>query len=123
MNYLVVPRVIASIVMLPMLSMVFTTVGTLGSYFVSIVLLNIDEGAFIASTEWYTDPDDLTKGLYKAAVFGFIMATVGCVKGFYTTGGAQGVGRSTTRAVVIASVAILIVNYFLSSVLWSEVAA
>jgi phospholipid/cholesterol/gamma-HCH transport system permease protein len=113
-KYLVVPRLIATTVMMPALTMVFTTVGMVGCFFVSISVLGIDEGAFLQNFDWFVDPDDFTNGLIKSAFFGFIIATVGSVKGYYTTGGAEGVGRSTTRAVVIASVSILISNYFLT---------
>ena len=114
-GYLVTPRLLASVLMVPALAMVFNLVGILGAWFVGVSVLGISEGPFVARIDWYVDPDDITGGLIKASVFGLIMAIVGCTRGFYTEGGAEGVGRSTTRAVVDASVAILIADYFLTN--------
>jgi len=116
-NYLVVPRLIAGVVMLPIMTMVFNIVGTFGAWLVAVKVLGYDEGVFIKNVEWYVDPPDVYKGLVKAAVFGFIIATVGCYKGYYTSGGAEGVGRATTQAVVVSSVAVLISDYFLTKIL------
>lgn len=113
-NYLVVPRLIAGVVMLPIMTMVFNLVGTFGAWLVAVKLLGYDEGVFIKNVEWYVDPSDVYKGLIKAAVFGFIIASVGCYKGYYTSGGAEGVGRATTQSVVVSSVAVLIADYFLT---------
>jgi len=115
MGYLVAPRLLASVIMVPVLAMVFNLVGIFGAWVVGIYVLGISEGPFIARIEWYVDADDITKGLVKAAVFGLILSTVGCTRGFFTSGGAEGVGTSTTRAVVTASVVILISDYFLTS--------
>ena len=114
-GYLVTPRLLAATVMMPALAMVFNVIGILGAWVVGTSVLGISEGPFVARIDWYVDPDDITGGLFKTSVFGLIMATVGCTRGFYTTGGAEGVGQSTTRAVVTASVAILISDYFLTS--------
>ena len=116
-NYLVSPRVVAGVVMLPIMTMVFNVTGTFGAWLVTVKILGFDEGVFIRNIEWYVDPPDIHKGLIKAVVFGFIISTVGCYKGFYTTGGAEGVGRATTQSVVIASVAVLIADYFLTKFL------
>lgn len=116
-NYLVVPRLIAGIVMLPIMTMVYNVVGTLGSWFVTTRVLGYDEGVFIRNVEWYVDGEDIYKGLIKAAVFGLIISAVGCFKGYYTRGGAEGVGRATTESVVISSVSILISDYFLTQML------
>lgn len=114
-HYLVVPRVWASIVMMPLLTGLFNLVGVAGAYFISIVLLDIDGKTFMQKLTYYVDADDLIGGLIKAAVFGFVLSLISCHQGYRTRGGAEGVGRSTTKAVVIASVAILIVDYFLTS--------
>ncbi len=116
-NYLVVPRVIASVLMLPVMCMVFNIVGTFGAWLVVVRFLGHDEGVFVKNVEWFVDADDLYKGMLKAGVFGFIIATVGCYKGYYTSGGAEGVGRATTQSVVISSVTVLISDYFLSMLL------
>lgn len=117
-QYLVVPRVLAGVVMVPCLSALFTLVGMLGAYFVGVVLLHIDQGIFIARVQWYVDPGDLISGLIKACVFGGIVAVVGCYKGFYASGGARGVGLATTQAVVVSSVSILIADYFLTALMF-----
>ncbi len=114
-GYLVTPRLVAATVMMPIMAMVFNIIGIIGAWVVGTVVLGISEGPFIGRIEWYVDPDDITGGLIKAAVFGLIMATVGCTRGFYTSGGAEGVGKATTRAVVVSSVSILISDYFLTS--------
>ena len=116
-NYLVAPRIIASVVMLPVLCMVYNLVGTFGAWLVVTRVLGYDEGVFIRNVEWYVDADDIFKGLIKAVAFGFIIATVGCFKGYYTSGGAEGVGRATTESVVVSSVAVLISDYFLTQML------
>ncbi|MBX7147817.1 ABC transporter permease [bacterium] len=113
-HYLVVPRVVASMIMAPLLTVVFNFVGYMGSYFVGVGLLDIPEGPFIAKTEHYVELDDVYGGLVKAVIFGFLMAMISCYQGYKTKGGAEGVGKATTRAVVYASVTILVVDYFLT---------
>lgn len=116
-GYLITPRIVASTLMVPALTVVFDLVGIFGAYLVGTRVLHIGEGAFVHRIEWYIDPDDITSGLWKACAFGLILAVVGCTKGFYARGGAEGVGRATTRAVVVSSVTILIADYFLTSAL------
>lgn len=116
-NYLVVPRIVASVVMLPIMCMIFNLVGTFGAWLVATRVLGYDEGVFIRNVEWYVDMNDIMKGLIKATVFGFIIATVGCFKGYYTSGGAEGVGRATTESVVVSSVSVLISDYFLTQLM------
>ncbi|MDP2599552.1 MAG: ABC transporter permease [Deltaproteobacteria bacterium] len=115
LQYLVTPRVIACIFMVPLLTIVFNYIGCLGAYVVGTTLLDIPSGPFLRHLYWYLDPDDIFGGLIKAAVFGFFLATVSCYKGFRTEGGAEGVGRATTSAVVASSVTILVVDYFLTT--------
>jgi phospholipid/cholesterol/gamma-HCH transport system permease protein len=117
-HYLMVPRVLAAMFMMPLLVVVFDAIGIAGAYLVSIYLLHVDPGIFVNKLNYWTDPDDFWKGLIKGGVFGLIFAVVGCSKGFYTTGGADGVGRSTTQAVVVASVLIFISDYFLTTMMW-----
>ena len=113
-DYLVAPRLIAGTVMAPCLAMIFTGIGIVGAYLVGIYVLHIPKGAFIYRIEWYVDPDDCLLGLAKAAVFGFTLALVGCMKGLGVRGGAEGVGKATTEAVVLSSVSILVIDYFLT---------
>lgn len=118
LNYLVMPRVIAAVLVLPILTGLFDFIGVLGSYIVGVKLLQIDEAIFLQKVYYYVDVADILQGLFKSAVFGLILATVGCYKGYSATGGAEGVGRVTTQAVVIASVSILIADYFLTALLF-----
>lgn len=113
-NYLVKPRLLASILALPLLTAIFDLIGIIGSWFICIMIYNLSEPEFMVRLADWVDWDDIWTGLLKATVFGFIMGTVACYKGFYTTGGAKGVGRATTSAVVVSSVAILVSNFFIA---------
>src|SRR5215203_227245 len=117
-HYLVVPRVWASTIMMPLLVVMANGVGIFGGYLVSVVLMGANPVAYIDRTFQFMDLNDLFSGLVKAAAFGFLLAVIGCQQGFYTTGGAEGVGRSTTAAVVVASIAILISDFFLTRLLF-----
>ena len=117
-HYLVVPRVWASTIMMPLLVVMANGVGIFGGYLVSVVLMGANPVAYVERTFQFMDLNDLLSGLVKAAAFGFLLAVIGCLQGFYTTGGAEGVGRSTTAAVVVASIAILISDFFLTRLLF-----
>jgi len=117
-QYLIIPRIIAAIVMLPMLTLVFDAIGMIGSWIVGVKLLGIDEGMFMSRIVEYVDYEDLNSGLIKAAVFGAILAIVGCYKGFTTSGGAEGVGKATTYSVVISAVSILVADYILTALMF-----
>ena len=112
-QYLVTPRVVASIIMMPIMTMVFNVVGLVGAYLYSIVLRDIDLGQFIEQFTYWTDPKDYIIGGTKAAVFGLTLSVAACFQGFYVRGGAKEVGLATTRAVVAGSVSILCTDYFL----------
>ena len=114
-HYLVVPRVIASTLVLPCLTAFFVFIGLVGAFFVSTKLLLINEAGVLQKLTYYVDTDDLWSGLIKSCLFGFVLALVGCYEGYRTEGGAKGVGRSTTRAVVVSSVVILILDYFVTT--------
>ncbi|MBI2068094.1 MAG: ABC transporter permease [Deltaproteobacteria bacterium] len=114
-QYLVVPRVVAGTLMVPCLAALYCFVGVLGAYVVAVGLMDISHIAFIRRLTYYVDADDFVSGLLKAAVFGFVLTLISCFKGYRTTGGAEGVGRATTQAVVVSSVTILILDYFLTS--------
>ena len=116
-NYLVKPRLLASAIVTPLLTGVFDIVGVIGSWVVATYVLGMDWPMFSVRLKEWVDWDDIGGGLLKGVVFGVIIAIVACYKGFYTTGGAEGVGRSTTTSVVVASVAILVSNYFLAAIL------
>lgn len=118
MSYLVVPRILAGVIMLPILCGLFQLIGILGGYGVAVGLLGINQAVFVEKIRMYMEIDDITHGLVKSACFGLILAWVGCYRGFYTSGGADGVGRSTTSAVVISSVSILVADYFLTALMF-----
>ena len=117
-HYLVVPRVWAGTIMLPFLVVMANGVGILGGYLVSVVLMGANPVTYTDRTFQFMDLTDVFSGLLKAAVFGFLLAAIGCLQGFYTSGGAEGVGRSTTSAVVVASIAILVADFFLTRLLF-----
>jgi phospholipid/cholesterol/gamma-HCH transport system permease protein len=117
-HYLVVPRVWASTIMLPLLVLMGNGVGILGGYLVAVILMGANPVTYTDRSFQFMDLNDVFSGLIKAAVFGFLLAAVGCQQGFYTSGGAEGVGRSTTAAVVVASIAILVADFFLTRLLF-----
>ncbi len=117
-QYLVCPRVVASTIVTPMLTMVFTFAGIIGAYTVAVLLMEVDHGWFVSETEWMTDAWDITQGLIKAGIFGLVLAVISCEQGFHAKGGAKGVGMATTRAVVYSCVSILMLDYFVSDILF-----
>jgi len=117
-RYLVVPRFLAGMIMLPFLVVFADLVGIIGGYFVAVNVLGTSSTIYINRTLQYLEFSDVTIGLLKASVFGMIIALIGCQMGFFTSGGAEGVGRATTKAVVVASILILISNYFLTAFLF-----
>jgi phospholipid/cholesterol/gamma-HCH transport system permease protein len=117
-QYLFVPRVIAGIIMLPFLTILGDALGVYGGYLVAVKLLHTNPVVYKQNTFQFLDMNDVWSGLIKAAVFGLILSLTGCVRGYYTTGGAEGVGRSTTTAVVSASLIILLTDFFLTKILF-----
>jgi phospholipid/cholesterol/gamma-HCH transport system permease protein len=119
-KYLVVPRVVAAIITLPALVFVADIIGVMGGFVVGTQSLDFNSGVYIKNTVDFLKFDDVVSGLIKAAVFGFIIAIMGCFHGFNSKGGAQGVGRATTNAVVTASILILAANYVMTSLLFAN---
>ena len=117
-HYLIVPRVAAATVMLPLLVLMADAVGIGGGYLVAVDLLGANPVSYMHNSFQFLEMKDLMSGILKAAVFGLLFSTIGCQKGFYTEGGAEGVGISTTRAVVAGSLAILLADFFLTKVLF-----
>ncbi len=118
-QYLIVPRVLASVAMLPLLVLMGDAVGMYGGYLVAVQLLGANPVTYIDNSFKYLNVhDDVVSGLIKAAVFGLVFALIACVRGFDTEGGAEGVGRATTRAVVSGSLAILVTDFFLTKLLF-----
>jgi phospholipid/cholesterol/gamma-HCH transport system permease protein len=109
-QYLVVPRLIASVAMFPLLTMVFNALGFFGAYLMGIFVAEIPEGPFLEHTRAFVEPADIGHGLFKALIFGAVVAIITCWRGYGATGGAKGVGEGTTRAVVMSSIAILLVD-------------
>lgn len=117
-QYLVVPRVTASVLMMPLLVILGDAVGMYGGYLVAVQLLGANPVTYVENSFQFLEVSDVTSGIIKAAVFGLIFSVVACVRGYYTEGGAEGVGRSTTRAVVAGSLAILFADFFLTKLLF-----
>jgi phospholipid/cholesterol/gamma-HCH transport system permease protein len=117
-QYLVVPRVLATTIMLPALCTLFTLVGMVGCYLVTVVWMQVDRGQFMAYISDFMYVEDLTSGTIKAAVFGATLSIIGCFKGYNASGGARGVGNATTSAVVMASVMIFVMDYILTAVMF-----
>ena len=117
-HYLVVPRVWATTIMLPFLVVLGNAVGILGGYLVAVVLMGANPVTYTDRTFQFMGLKDLLSGLVKAGVFGFLLSSIGCLQGFHTRGGAEGVGRATTSSVVIASIAILVADFFLTRLLF-----
>jgi len=114
-NYLVIPRMVASIFMLPILAMICMTIGIGGGLLVAMSE-NIAPGTYLTSITQFVKPDDILKGLIKAPVFGLIISIVACQQGMRTTNGAVGVGRATTNAVVISMVLVYVSNFLIAQV-------
>jgi phospholipid/cholesterol/gamma-HCH transport system permease protein len=119
-KYLVAPRVIAAVISMPLLALVADIIGIMGGFVVGTQSLGFNPAIYMQLTINFITPDDITSGLIKAAVFGFIIAIMGCYNGYHSAGGAQGVGRATTNAVVSASILILSANYLMTSLLFSS---
>ncbi|MFN7953089.1 MAG: ABC transporter permease [bacterium] len=116
-KYLVVPRLLACTMALPILVLFADLVGIGGGYLVSTKLLGVDEGVYIQRTWQYLEWADVRMGLVKSLVFGITVALIGCYNGFYARGGAEGVGIATTRAVVVSSILVFVFDYFLTVLL------
>jgi phospholipid/cholesterol/gamma-HCH transport system permease protein len=118
MKYLVVPRFLASTVMMFFLTVLGMMIGITGGYFVGVKVLGTNPVTYINQSIDNTEVTDIWYGLIKALVFGAVVGLIGCYKGFHTEGGAEGVGKATTGAVVVSCMLILILDYFLSALLW-----
>ena len=117
-QYLILPRLIAALIMMPLLTVISNFVGVAGGYLVGVKLLGIHAGIFMNKIYELVDSSDMYNGLIKAAVFGLLMALVGCYYGFHTSGGAEGVGRATTNSVVTGSILILMSDYIMTALMF-----
>ena len=120
MKYLVAPRLIAGLTMLPLLVLVGDVIGVFGGYLISVYKLGFNPAIYIKNTWQYLEFLDVFSGVVKAACFGFIISLMGCYNGYYSRGGAQGVGAATTNAVVSASILILISNYVITEMFFAK---
>ena len=117
-KYLVVPRLIAGTIAMPLLVIIADIIGVFGGFLVGVYKLDFNPGSYIGQTIDYLHSDDVASGLIKAAVFGFTIALMGCYHGYHSRGGAEGVGTATTYSVVSASIMILLLDSALTSVLF-----
>jgi phospholipid/cholesterol/gamma-HCH transport system permease protein len=118
MKYLVAPRLIAGVLMFPVLVLIADVIGVFGGYLVAVYKLDFNATNYLKSTYEFLRAEDVNSGLIKAAVFGFIVTLMGCYHGYNSKGGAQGVGTATTNAVVSASILILCLDYVLTELLF-----
>lgn len=118
-QYLIAPRLLAGTIMLPVLVLIADIIGIFGGYLIAVYKLDFNAATYLKNTWDFLQPNDVISGLAKAAVFGFLVALMGCYNGFYSDRGAQGVGRATTNAVVTSSILILIFNYLLTQMFFS----
>jgi phospholipid/cholesterol/gamma-HCH transport system permease protein len=117
-EYLVVPRFLASVIMLPVLTILANVVGFLGGYIIAVYFARINPVSYYNSGVNFLNLSDVIYGLIKAGVFGIIISIVACYQGIITEGGAVGVGKSTTNSVVISTLLIFVANYFLSMIMF-----
>jgi phospholipid/cholesterol/gamma-HCH transport system permease protein len=120
LRYLVFPRLLAGTLMLPALVLVADVIGVMGGYLVSVYKLGFGPIEYVNRSFEFLETQDVVSGLVKAAVFGFLLTLMGCYHGYRSRGGAQGVGAATTRAVVSASILILIANYFVTELFFAR---
>jgi phospholipid/cholesterol/gamma-HCH transport system permease protein len=118
LRYLVVPKFLAGILALPLLTAIFDVVGIFGGYLIGVKLLGIGEGTYFGEMSNYVDLEDVLEGIYKSLCFGALIAWICCYKGYYAGFGAKGVSTATTQAVVLSSVLILIWDYLMTSLLF-----
>jgi phospholipid/cholesterol/gamma-HCH transport system permease protein len=116
-QYLLVPRVLAGLFMVPVLTLLFDTAGIFGAYIVSVTVQGVSAGTFITRTQQWLQPADVFEGLIKGAVFGLSVALICCFKGYNATGGAKGVGQATTAAMVNSALSIFILDFIVGVLL------
>jgi phospholipid/cholesterol/gamma-HCH transport system permease protein len=119
-RYLVLPRLLAGLITMPLLVIVADIIGVFGGYLVSTYKLGFNVESYLVSTSQHLETTDVVSGLIKAGVFGFIVALMGCYHGYNSRGGAEGVGQATTYAVVSASILILVTDYLLTAALFGK---
>ncbi|MFO0645772.1 MAG: ABC transporter permease [Polyangiales bacterium] len=116
-QYLVVPRILAGVVMVPVLALLFFIIGLGGAWIIGVYMLSLDPGIFADRIRTMIEPNDLVQGLIKSLVFGFSVALIACRHGYFASGGAVGVGQATTRAVVWSVVGVFVLDYAITTIL------
>ena len=119
-QFLVIPRILAGIICLPVLVLIGDIIGIMGGWIIGVYQLGFNSYIYIDRTLEYLEIIDVFQGLVKATVFGFIITLIGCFQGFNCGQGARGVGKATTNAVVISSILILISNYFITTIFFGN---
>ncbi len=119
-QYLIAPRIIASVLCLPVLTAIFCFFGMVGGYWVAVAYLGIDAGMFLGGVRYYLDAGDVAHGLTKSVAFGLIFSVVACSEGYHARGGARGVGLATTRSVVVSAVLVLLADYVMTSLMFAQ---
>ncbi len=115
-KFLLIPRIIATTFALPILVILFDFLANFSAYMISINMLSVNETVYLNTINMYLQFDDIFTGVLKGLVFGFFVGSIGTYVGYFTKGGAKGVGEATTKAVVAASVIVFVMDYFLSSI-------
>jgi len=119
-RYLIVPRVLAAVIVMPLLVLVSNALGVMGGWLIATQRLGFNSANYLTTTAKYLEVDDVVSSMVKAAVFGFIIALMGCYHGFHSSGGAAGVGRATTNAVVSAFILILLSNLIITVIVFGS---
>ena len=119
-RYLIVPRVLAAVIVMPLLVLVSNALGVMGGWLIATQRLGFNSANYLTTTAKYLETDDVVSSMVKAAVFGFIIALMGCYHGFHSSGGAAGVGRATTNAVVSAFILILLSNLSITVIVFGS---
>ncbi|MBV7256089.1 ABC transporter permease [Pacificimonas sp. WHA3] len=117
-QFLIAPRVIAGTVVMPILVLVANAIGVMGGYLISVYRLGFNSASYLETTRAFLEVDDIISSMVKAAVFGFLLSLMGCYHGYYAGGGAAGVGRATTNAVVSAFLMILLANLIITVIVF-----
>jgi phospholipid/cholesterol/gamma-HCH transport system permease protein len=119
-NYLIVPRIVSAAIAAPLLTMLFNTIAMVGAYGVAVYLKDLDPGTFLNRLQMLVEPGDITNGLGKASIIGFVVTLIACFRGYKAEGGARGVGIATTQAVVGGLVAIFAIDYVYTAITLSN---
>ncbi len=117
-RYIILPYILSGILTLPILVLIADIIGVLGGYLTSVGYLGFSSSVYIKNTMEFLTFWDVASGIIKALVFGFLVTGISCFNGYFTTSGAEGVGRSVINSVVLSSIMILFVNYFITSILF-----